>query len=470
MTEVIIVQPSFCPTRKMLDFNLESVRSLKKYLDKHPYPADIIFGGYIDDEYYDEFLNELKSLFSGRCKFFRFDKNYGKAYIVNKMVNDYLVNNNVTKYIFTFDSDIVFLDNNDGDIIERLKRLSNKTYLVQGRKFGLIGCNFTGDNAHWLNRFENNTIIDNETISWPTQPVGIAGGCIFINVDAWRSINGYRIMGVYAPDDAMMIRDMFNSGFGICVATSIFVHHPGTHDDRHYQGWKEKTSRTFMNLSDSIEYTNDYWKNKKILDEGKLKLSNITLAIVDCVDVNRAIKAIEYSCKEIEYGEIKLLTSLKTDYKHVVRCNHISSKQEYSKFCIKELNQYIDTDYVLLIQYDGFVIGGRKGWTDEFLKYDYIGSPWWYTDGFNVGNGGFSLRSKKLLNALQDTEITQYHPEDHHIGRTYRKYLESKGIVFPSEELAAKFSIEKSHKMGDKYNGQFGFHGFDILKVNNIKY
>lgn len=86
---------------------------------------------------------------------------------------------------------------------------------------------------------------------------------------------------------------------------------------------------------------------------------------------------------------------------------------------IKELNKYIETSYVLIIQYDGFILN-PDAWTDEFLEYDYIGAPWWYTDDCNVGNGGFSLRSKKLLEILaNDDSILETHPEDHHICRTY---------------------------------------------------
>lgn len=50
---------------------------------------------------------------------------------------------------------------------------------------------------------------------------------------------------------------------------------------------------------------------------------------------------------------------------------------------IKELNKYIETDYVLIVQYDGFILN-PKAWMDEFLEYDYIGAPWWYTDNYNI--------------------------------------------------------------------------------------
>ena len=41
-------------------------------------------------------------------------------------------------------------------------------------------------------------------------------------------------------------------------------------------------------------------------------------------------------------------------------------------------------------------------WRPEFLDYDYIGAVWPHVlDKYNVGNGGFSLRSKALLEACR---------------------------------------------------------------------
>ncbi|RJQ19460.1 MAG: hypothetical protein C4560_06075, partial [Nitrospiraceae bacterium] len=138
----------------------------------------------------------------------------------------------------------------------------------------------------------------------------------------------------------------------------------------------------------------------------------------------------------------------------------ISAKEEYSRFVIKELVKYIDTDFVLMVQYDGFILN-PDAWTDEFQKYDYIGAKWhWYNDGHNVGNGGFSLRSRRLLQALSDDSINAdsvEYGEDSLICRTYRDLLENKyGIKFAPEILADRFSYERSGFTGAH---PFGFHG-----------
>lgn len=193
-------------------------------------------------------------------------------------------------------------------------------------------------------------------------------------------------------------------------------------------------------------------------------LPNVTLLCVDCVEVERAAKAIAQCCEKFKFGEVKLLTSLDTTYPNAVKIPHIKSIQEYSKFMIKDLHEYVDTDYVMTIQWDAFILN-PDAWDDEFLEYDYIGAPWWFTDK-NVGNGAFTIRSKKLLNVLKDSKIRNFHPEDVVICRLYNTYLSKQGITYAPEELAQKFSFEGNQKYGYKWDGQLGFHDFQMTDVS----
>ncbi len=214
----------------------------------------------------------------------------------------------------------------------------------------------------------------------------------------------------------------------------------------------------------------------------KRKLSNITLIGIDCVDVNRLIKALDISTEDIEFADVKLLTSLETDDKRKVSIPHLDTIEKYSEFCIRDLVKYVDTDFVLLVQHDGFILN-PDSWSDDFLKYDYIGAPWiinqefWFTE-FNfprellnttvVGNGGFCIRSKKFLkisSRLADQGVfEQYQPEDSVMCVHHKKEMEDAGVVFAPAEVAERFSIEGD---GHVYDKQFGFHGFrwtDISK------
>ncbi len=110
----------------------------------------------------------------------------------------------------------------------------------------------------------------------------------------------------------------------------------------------------------------------------KLQLPNVTLAAVSSVKIYETIKALEYSMQGIEFGEVVLITHRKPlMFPKAITYKHTSKLTDIDCFNYKiayELGDYIQTDYVLLIHYDGFVVHPEK-WRDEFLEYDYIGSP-----------------------------------------------------------------------------------------------
>lgn len=181
----------------------------------------------------------------------------------------------------------------------------------------------------------------------------------------------------------------------------------------------------------------------------KPQLPSVTLLVADCVDYERAKLAFDHCRHSCDFGQAKLLTHFDVQDPFVVKIPQIKSIEEYSTFMIKDLASYVETDHVLVAQWDGFVWKPEL-WEDEFLKYDYIGAPWPETvlfkgapKHFNVGNGGFSLRSKRLQDFLQkDPNITLHRAEDVAICQLNRAYLEAKGFTFAPFDVAKRFSWE----------------------------
>lgn len=195
-----------------------------------------------------------------------------------------------------------------------------------------------------------------------------------------------------------------------------------------------------------------------------LELPNVTLIVADTMNYGNAIQSIKKSLLKVKPGATKFLTDIKAyttkAYQSpfdIVKIDKLNSKEDYSKFIIKELDKHIGTDFVLITQHDSWVLN-ENAWTDEFFEYDYIGAAWLNNEGPNVGNGGFSLRSKRLQRILATDDFIQpYHPEDNCICKIYRPYLEEKyGIKFAPEELADRFSFE----LREPIQETFGFHGF----------
>jgi hypothetical protein len=159
------------------------------------------------------------------------------------------------------------------------------------------------------------------------------------------------------------------------------------------------------------------------------------------------LKALIYSKNLTGIKNAQLLSNKKF-YHPEVECiliREIKDLIDYNYFVFKEYFKYIKTDFMLNIHDDGFVIN-PESWADDFLEYDYIGALWphnFYEDK-RCGNGGFSLRSKKLLYTLaKDCPFIEGINEDLLIGREYRDTILAKNnITFPPETLAAKFSIE----------------------------
>lgn len=213
-----------------------------------------------------------------------------------------------------------------------------------------------------------------------------------------------------------------------------------------------------------------------------LNLKNITILSINTKNPELSIKAIERSCKYINFGKVLLFTDkdFEHDYIKIVKIPTIKSLEEYSYFCVKDLHRYIDTDYCLIVQPDGFVVNPFM-WSDEFLKYDYIGAPWdkllsqrglWMCNmgvfsidnvPIIVGNGGFSLRSKRFL---EETSKLDYNdlslPEDAFICIKSREILNKNNIKFAPLTVAKRFSLECPIDLNEKnvtLDAHFGFHG-----------
>jgi len=181
-------------------------------------------------------------------------------------------------------------------------------------------------------------------------------------------------------------------------------------------------------------------------------LPDVTLIGVDSQH-ERLKTAMDICTKWIRFGDVKQIT------------HSISSKEQYSEFCVKELYKHVTTSHMLICQHDGYVHNWQS-WDNDWLQYDYIGAPWHYNDGMAVGNGGFSLRSRRLMEIVAtDPHIQFHHPEDHHICRTYRPYLEAKyGIKFAPVEVAERFSFEGYMQPDKNLGEQFGKHGSRVIK------
>jgi hypothetical protein len=217
------------------------------------------------------------------------------------------------------------------------------------------------------------------------------------------------------------------------------------------------------------------------------KIDNVTLVIIAGVDLFGAYLAIYKSIRQLSFAKVKIISpslfAVNTPLIQIEKPinSKLDSMKEYNRYCVYELHNHIDTEFCLLIQQDGYIINPDL-WSDDFLKYDYIGAPWpivenSYVDPFGnrqrVGNGGFSLRSKKLLTVPLRREITfevnnsdfynhfdhGSYSEDGVICIHNRHKFEDDGCEFAPIEVASIFSRELQipENQGRR---TFGFHRY----------
>ena len=193
-----------------------------------------------------------------------------------------------------------------------------------------------------------------------------------------------------------------------------------------------------------------------------LELPGVTLACVDTLNQALALRALDRSRERIRFARSLLLTDrlpaglAAPPGIEVSPIAPLASREAYSEFVLKHLLPHVATPHVLLVQWDGYVVN-PQAWDPAFAQVDYLGARWfWHQDGHDVGNGGFSLRSRRLLEALQDPRIALVDAEDTTIGRTFRELLEREhGIRFATASLADRFAFEAAYPVGRP----FGFHG-----------
>ncbi len=153
--------------------------------------------------------------------------------------------------------------------------------------------------------------------------------------------------------------------------------------------------------------------------------------------------------------------------------------RDLNRDVILNLASRFETEYVLTFQNHAFPI--RSG-LEKFLgSYDYIGAPWVFGKDdlitrillrhrYDVGNGAFTLRSRKLCEttAWYFEKKYKFLPhcylviDDYFIGKTLpsfeRHYRETIRIALP--EAAATFSLEDNVDLHTAMNARpFGFHG-----------
>lgn len=212
-----------------------------------------------------------------------------------------------------------------------------------------------------------------------------------------------------------------------------------------------------------------------------LNLPDVTLVIIETREHELMRLAAIDTLRAAQFGDVLIFCNRRTDggfrfhqqfddtqfEGHTARVFEVEDwpkKEGWSQHLWNEVPRYLRTTHMLSIQWDSWIVN-PAAWTDDFLKFDYIGAPWWYKDGMNVGNGGFSLRSTALMKYVR--KHREKYPctnalDDDLLCRKYRPALQDVGFVWGTQAIADRFAFECLAPVGPT----FGFHGiFNWPKV-----
>jgi len=186
-----------------------------------------------------------------------------------------------------------------------------------------------------------------------------------------------------------------------------------------------------------------------------MKLHDVTLVAIDTVCHDLTAQAIRDTIAHIEFGDVLVFSDRDLGVGSHIPCN-VRSNLEAERWMWYGVAPHLNTTHALYIQWDGWVTNPEL-WRPEFLAYDYIGAAWPWQPFDRVGNGGFSLRSRKLLTTLTNNpdRFPFAKPEDDTLCRRHGLALHiTHGIHIAPEAVARGFSYEHGPP-----HASFGFHG-----------
>ena len=182
------------------------------------------------------------------------------------------------------------------------------------------------------------------------------------------------------------------------------------------------------------------------------------LVIADTESYVLANNAIQHCINAYPFDSVTVFTDQPQYWPQyrTVLISKMQSAADYNSIILKELPKVIETDFVIIAQFDGFILDGSR-FSETFFNFDYIGAVWPQFTEQRVGNGGFSWRSRKLVQATQSyLDLYGAEAEDLFICRHLRPLLEREhGCRFADEAVANAFS----HEIVPGDGSPFGFHG-----------
>lgn len=196
----------------------------------------------------------------------------------------------------------------------------------------------------------------------------------------------------------------------------------------------------------------------------RLHLPEVTLFVTAGPDLQLTFESFKRCLDTVQFGDAIFFSEGNPEQtknwfrsnSKVIYIEKTGSAQASGIHYFRALPSLMKTTHMLTCDWDAG-IADPVCWTPEFMEYDYVGARWpWMPDGKSIGNSGFCLISKRMMEEVATYDLRPDGCMDADIGQRWRPQLEAAGMKFPSEALADKFSYERIVPA----EPSFGYHGF----------
>lgn len=197
-------------------------------------------------------------------------------------------------------------------------------------------------------------------------------------------------------------------------------------------------------------------------------LPNVTLIAYDNTDApERTVKSLRHCASLIQFAAVVLVCRVSPPNLNgeMIITTDQKGYAAAMNFEVNEIHKCVHSDHAIFVSHDGYIIN-PDAWRDEWLDYDFIGSPWPVQicpDNPNrrVGNTGFCLKSRAFMHYTAELghQFDSQTPGDVFCCRTIADQLESLGIKFAPLEVALDFGWESYIDGYGNRSDAFGFHG-----------
>ena len=194
----------------------------------------------------------------------------------------------------------------------------------------------------------------------------------------------------------------------------------------------------------------------------KPDLHDVTVCTVDLANVALSARALRLSVAQCDFADAMLISSEPVQVSfRTIRIDEMKSLAAYQVSWIKELPALIHSalraDRAMgRLKRDRFPMA-----KPSFRRSHYIGARWRsFTDGMSVGNGGFSLRSKKVAGGIARPALYRRRRGQRgsaHLPRLAAGLESEFGIRFAPNAVAHRFSYENIVR--ERTDIRFSRHG-----------